>query len=206
MDAGCCPGKKQPGRGVHHPQPSSAEAKERVDLYLYSLFGHTWPFLGWILPLPLYMHVHNKEIQDSSFSIVTRPQVGQFRFLIPVQAGNFLFSSTFRWALGSNLKGTGVFSRCEMAGAWSLNTHLHLVPMSRMNGAIPLFPVYAFMALTGTSFPLSTANECFFLHTKCSECPELFYMFMNPESLENSGLDHMLMLNLCSIFTFFLIW
>jgi hypothetical protein len=29
---------------------------------------------------------------------------------------------------------------------------------------------------------------------------------MNPESLENSGLDHMLMLNLCSNVTFFLIW
>ena len=54
-----------------------------------------------------------------------------------------------------------------------------------MGGAIPLLPVYAFVALTGTSLPLSTANECFFMHTKCSECPELFYLFMKPESLQN---------------------
>jgi hypothetical protein len=75
--------------------------------------------------------------------------------------------------------------------------------MSRMGGAIPLRPVYAFMALTGTSLPFSTANKCFFLHTKCSECPELFYMFLNPESLQNSGLDDLFMLNLSNIVTCF---
>ena len=30
---------KRPGRGVDHPPPSSAEVKERVELYLYSLRG-----------------------------------------------------------------------------------------------------------------------------------------------------------------------
>jgi len=30
---------KRPGRGVYHPSPSSAEVKERVELYLYSPFG-----------------------------------------------------------------------------------------------------------------------------------------------------------------------
>jgi hypothetical protein len=30
------PGVKRPGRGVDHPPPSSAEVKERVELYLYS--------------------------------------------------------------------------------------------------------------------------------------------------------------------------
>jgi len=86
-----------------------------------------------------------------------------------------------------------------------LNTHLQLVPMSRMDGALPLLPVYVFMALTGTSLPLSTANECLFMHTKCSEYPELFYMFINPESLNNSGLDHLFVLNLCSIVTFLIL-
>ena len=27
------PGVKQPGRGVHHPPPTSAEVKERIELY-----------------------------------------------------------------------------------------------------------------------------------------------------------------------------
>jgi hypothetical protein len=33
------PGVKRPGRGVDHPPPSSAEIKERVELYLYSPMG-----------------------------------------------------------------------------------------------------------------------------------------------------------------------
>ena len=39
-------GVKRRGRGVDHPPPSSAEVKERVDLYLYSPSGSLWPVLG----------------------------------------------------------------------------------------------------------------------------------------------------------------
>jgi hypothetical protein len=34
---------KRPGRGVNHPLPSSAEVKERVELYLYSPSELSWP-------------------------------------------------------------------------------------------------------------------------------------------------------------------
>jgi hypothetical protein len=40
------PGVKQPGRDVDHPPPSSAEAKERLELYLYSPSGPLWPVIG----------------------------------------------------------------------------------------------------------------------------------------------------------------
>jgi hypothetical protein len=40
-----------PGHGVDHPPPI-AEVKERVQLYIYSLSGSSWPVLEWILPLP----------------------------------------------------------------------------------------------------------------------------------------------------------
>ena len=43
------PGLKRPGRGVDHPPPSSAEVKERVELYLCSPSGPSWPVLGWTL-------------------------------------------------------------------------------------------------------------------------------------------------------------
>jgi len=37
---------KWPGRGVDHPPPYSGVAKERVELYLYSPSGPSWPVLG----------------------------------------------------------------------------------------------------------------------------------------------------------------
>jgi len=46
-------GIKRPGCGVDHPLPFSAEAKKKVELYLYSACGSSWPVLGWTLPLPL---------------------------------------------------------------------------------------------------------------------------------------------------------
>jgi hypothetical protein len=53
MGTGSFQGVKRPGRGVYHPSPSSAEVKERVEIYLYSLSGPSWPVLGRTLPLPL---------------------------------------------------------------------------------------------------------------------------------------------------------
>jgi len=46
----CFPGVKRPGRGVDHPFPSSAEFKERVELYLSFPSGSSWPGTGWNLP------------------------------------------------------------------------------------------------------------------------------------------------------------
>jgi hypothetical protein len=40
------PGIKRPGRGVNHPLLFSTEVKERVELYLYSSSGPSWPALG----------------------------------------------------------------------------------------------------------------------------------------------------------------
>jgi hypothetical protein len=37
---------KGPERGVEHPPPSSAEDKEKVELYLYSHSWPSWPVLG----------------------------------------------------------------------------------------------------------------------------------------------------------------
>ena len=39
-------GVARPRRGIDYPPPSSAEVKERVELYLYSPFGPSWPVLG----------------------------------------------------------------------------------------------------------------------------------------------------------------
>jgi hypothetical protein len=54
MVTGSFSGLKRPGRGVHHLLPCSAEVKERLQLYLYSLSGPSWPVIGWNLPLPWF--------------------------------------------------------------------------------------------------------------------------------------------------------
>jgi len=46
MGTGSFPGVKRRGCGVDHPPPSSAEVKERVELYLYSPSGPSWPLVG----------------------------------------------------------------------------------------------------------------------------------------------------------------
>ena len=46
MGTGSSPGVKRPGRGVDRPPLSSAEVKERVELYIYSPSGPSWPILG----------------------------------------------------------------------------------------------------------------------------------------------------------------
>ena len=56
MGTGSFPGVKRPVRGVEHPSPYSAEVKERVELYLYSPSGSSWPVIGRTLPLS-YLHL-----------------------------------------------------------------------------------------------------------------------------------------------------
>ena len=40
------PGVKRPGRGADHPPPSKCRGQERVELYLYSPSGPSWPVTG----------------------------------------------------------------------------------------------------------------------------------------------------------------
>ena len=51
VGTGSFPGVKSPGRGVDHPPPSRVKVKERIELYIYSPFGLSWPVLGRALPL-----------------------------------------------------------------------------------------------------------------------------------------------------------
>jgi len=52
------PEGKAPGAWRWPPTPSSAEVKERVELYLYSHYGPSWHVLGWTLHLPLPLYVN----------------------------------------------------------------------------------------------------------------------------------------------------
>ena len=43
-----------PGHDINHPPPSSPKVKERVQLYLYSSSGPSWPVIGWTFTSTLY--------------------------------------------------------------------------------------------------------------------------------------------------------
>jgi len=46
MGTGSFPGIKQLGCGINHPPLSGAKVEEKVELYLYSPSGPSWPVLG----------------------------------------------------------------------------------------------------------------------------------------------------------------
>ena len=46
MGTGSFPGIKRTGCGVDHPPASSAEVEGRVELYIYSPCGRSWPVVG----------------------------------------------------------------------------------------------------------------------------------------------------------------
>ena len=66
------PGVKRLGCGIHSP-PSSAEVKGRVQLYLYSPSGPSWPVLGWT---QLFMYCVEKWI------VLVVPQAVNFAFVV----------------------------------------------------------------------------------------------------------------------------
>ena len=53
MGTGSFPGVKRPELGVDRPPASSAEVGGRVELYICSPSGPSWPVIGWALPLTL---------------------------------------------------------------------------------------------------------------------------------------------------------
>jgi hypothetical protein len=54
MDTGSFLGVKRPRRGVNHPPTSSAEIKERVEVYLYFTTGFSWPLTRRNLFMPIF--------------------------------------------------------------------------------------------------------------------------------------------------------
>ena len=80
----------------------------------------------------------------------TRLQVGLPGFRIPVRTRDFSLLQNAQKGPGAHPAfysiGTGVLSRGYSDWGVASTTHLHLVPRFRMSGAIPLFPLHAFMA------------------------------------------------------------
>jgi len=61
-NAASLPGVTQRGRGVNHPPPSRAEVKERVQPYLYSPSGSSWPVLWLTFLVCSKLRLHTEHI------------------------------------------------------------------------------------------------------------------------------------------------
>ena len=61
------PGVKMPGRGLNDLPSSSAEVKERVELYLYSLSGISWQVMWWTSAFTLDSNQISKSTPPSTY-------------------------------------------------------------------------------------------------------------------------------------------
>jgi len=64
------------------PTPSSAEVKERVELYLYSPSGPSWHVLGWPLPLPSIISIRNLCLPVLYLTVWWKLRTILFRFVL----------------------------------------------------------------------------------------------------------------------------
>ena len=60
------PGGKRPRRGVDHPPTSRAEVEGRVELYLHSPSGSSWPVIGCHLPLPIKSELEGMKVSHNT--------------------------------------------------------------------------------------------------------------------------------------------
>ena len=64
MGTGSSPGVKRPGCGADHPLPPKRRGHERVQLYLYSPSGPSWPVIGRTLPFyPQFLSDFNENLK-----------------------------------------------------------------------------------------------------------------------------------------------
>ena len=74
IGTGSFPGAKRPGRGVHHPPPSSAEVKENVQLFIYAPSRPSWPVLRWTLPSKRKFHNNLASYANAGIASRNRPE------------------------------------------------------------------------------------------------------------------------------------
>jgi hypothetical protein len=102
------PGVKRPNRGVDHPPSSSAEVKERVELYLYSPSGPSWPVIGRTLPFLIIIQSHNSELQSFvlSWSLLMKTTQKQDPSVSPTRKKRICMNVTWNFRLFTSVSVT----------------------------------------------------------------------------------------------------
>ena len=77
-------GKVRPGCDADPSPPSSAEVKNRVELYPYSPQGPSWPMEGWNLPKKVEGVIHYYYVGNS----ISKLQIQVTSYIFELSAGN----------------------------------------------------------------------------------------------------------------------
>jgi len=92
MGTGFFPRIKRPGRGVDHPQPSSAEVKERVELYQFSPY-----MLLWRERKQLYRFIPKVLCPNYYLFMLFRTRLNLYQAQIEQTRNNSWSAWTWRW-------------------------------------------------------------------------------------------------------------
>jgi hypothetical protein len=79
------------------PTPINAEVKEGLELYLYYPFTPSWPYLGWILPLPLPLPF------TAIIEVAGSPHKAIYSTGLSITGSEFR-NSTVSWCMCSNVE------------------------------------------------------------------------------------------------------
>ena len=85
------PGVKRTGRGVNHPTPSTAEVKERVQLYIYCPSGPSWQVVGRTSPFTFVTYV----VLNNSTANETSPI--QIQYVTPSDTTGFITNTVITY-------------------------------------------------------------------------------------------------------------
>ena len=84
---------KRPGLGVNHPPPSSTDVKERVEFYLYSPSGPSWPVTERDLLLPNHDSAFpphsSTAISPPCATVPIRQCTTTYRVILSLEAPNY---------------------------------------------------------------------------------------------------------------------
>jgi hypothetical protein len=126
MGTGSFLGVEWPGSGVDHPPPSSGEVKERVELYLYSTPGSSWPVIGWTLfymGLKVCLSKHENNISWGFLRTTCRERKNRKMREITLQFLNLCFFTLFCCNIKLKMFGWGKHKTC-MGNIRNANTNI----------------------------------------------------------------------------------
>ena len=109
------------------PTPYNAEVEERVDLYICSPTGHSWPFLGWTLFLPFTSYKISCSLHPCVLVKVIPFYVMKACWGVDVQLHSFLTSTLYDFTWSTSQSSPCTLHPLNTRQCGSHNVYVHFV-------------------------------------------------------------------------------